>query len=174
MARTHELLSGRRWHGIPLAELVQRELAPYATGGNTRLEGTDDILSAEAGQPVAMVFHELATNAAKFGALSAKGGRVSVCWSRKGNGHAQSWLSIHWQESGGPKVAPQTRTGYGTGVIRDLIGYELGGTVDLVYAPEGVRCTLGIPVHWLARSPAADRSGDPRLRHVTPDRGTGT
>jgi len=73
MARTHELLSGRRWHGIPLAELVQRELAPYATGGNTRLEGTDDILSAEAGQPVAMVFHELATHAAKFGALSAKG-----------------------------------------------------------------------------------------------------
>jgi two-component sensor histidine kinase len=60
-----------RWHGIPLAELVQRELAPYATASNTQIEGPDVILSAEAGQAIAMVFHELATNAAKFGALSA-------------------------------------------------------------------------------------------------------
>ena len=71
MATTHELLSYRRWHGIPLAELVQRELAPYATAGNTQIEGPDEILSAEAGQAIAMVFHELATNAAKFGALSS-------------------------------------------------------------------------------------------------------
>ena len=168
MATTHELLSYRRWHGIPLAELVERELAPYATGSNTQIEGPDVILSAEAGQAIAMVFHELATNAAKFGALSAAGGRVCVRWSHKRNGHAHSWLSIHWEERGGPNVVPQTRSGYGTSVIRDLIPYELGGTVDLVHAPEGVRCRLEIPAHWLSSGNApSDLSMDPGLRHYS-------
>ena len=111
MATTHELLSCRRWQGIPLAELVQRELAPYATGSNLQIGGSDEILSAEAGQAIAMVFHELATNAAKFGALSTKGGHVSVRWSHRRNGHAQSWLSIRWEESGGPNVVPPARLG---------------------------------------------------------------
>jgi PAS domain S-box-containing protein len=149
MATTHELLSHRHWQGIPLADLVRRELAPYATASNTRVEGSDDILSAEAGQALAMVFHELATNAAKFGALSAADGRVWVRWTHKRNGHARSWLSIHWEERGGPSVVPQTRSGYGTSVIRDLIPYELDGTVDLVHAPDGVRCRLEMPAHWL-------------------------
>ena len=167
MATTHELLSNRRWQGIPLAELVHRELAPYATASNTRIEGSDDILSAEAGQAIAMVFHELATNAAKFGALSATGGHVSVRWSHRRNGDAQSWLSIRWEESGGPNVVPQARSGYGTSVIRDLIPYELGGAVDLVHAPEGVRCKLEIPAHWLSSgNQPSDLSADPSLhRH---------
>ena len=152
MATTHEVLSGRHWQGIPLAELVHRELAPYATASNTRIDGPDDILGAEAGQAFAMVFHELATNAAKYGALSAAEGRVSVRWSRRPNGHAQSWLSIRWQESGGPKVMPQMRSGYGTSVIRDLIPYEFGGTVDLVHAAGGVRCEIAIPAYWLNSS----------------------
>jgi PAS domain S-box-containing protein len=166
MATTHELLSYRRWHGIPLAELVQRELAPYATGSNTQIEGPDVMLTAKVGQAIAMVFHELATNAAKFGALSATGGRVCVRWSHKRNGHAHSLLSIHWEERGGPNVVPQTRSGYGTSVIRDLVPYELGGTVDLVHAPEGVRCRLEIPAHWLS-NPPSDLSMDPRLRHYS-------
>jgi len=166
MATTHELLSYRRWHGVPLAELVQRELAPYATAGNTRIEGPDEILSAEAGQAIAMVFHELATNAAKFGALSAADGHVSVRWRHRRNGQACSWLSIHWEERGGPNVLPQTRLGYGTSVIRDLIPYELGGTVDLVHALEGVRCKLEIPAHWLSGGhPPINLSTDPGLRH---------
>jgi PAS domain S-box-containing protein len=172
MATTHELLSYRRWHGIPLAELVERELAPYATGSNTQIEGPDVILSVDAGQAFAMVFHELATNAAKFGALSATGGRVCVRWSHKRNGHAHSLLSIHWEERGGPNVVPQTRSGYGTSVIRDLIPYELGGTVDLVHAPEGVRCRLEIPAHWLSGGNApSDLSMDPSLRHHSTQRG---
>jgi len=168
MAITHELLSYRRWHGIPLAELVDRELAPYATGSNTQIEGPDVILSADAGQAIAMVFHELATNAAKFGALSTARGRVCVRWSQKRNGHAHSLLSVHWEERGGPNVMPQTRSGYGTSVIRDLIPYELGGAVDLVHAPEGVRCRLEIPAHWLSSGNApGDLSMDPGLRHYS-------
>ena len=168
MATTHELLSRRHWHGISLAELVQRELAPYATVSNTRIEGPDVTLSAEAGQTIAMVFHELATNAAKFGALSAVAGHVSVRWNHRRNGHAKSWLWIQWEECGGPKVAPQIRSGYGTSVIRDQIPYELGGTVDLVHAPDGICCRLEIPAHWLSSRDQTSRfSMDPDLRHGT-------
>jgi two-component sensor histidine kinase len=97
-----------------------------------------------------MVFHELATNAAKYGALSVKDGHVSVRWRHRRNGHTPSWLSIRWEESGGPNVVPPARSGYGTSVICDLIPYELGGTVELVHAPAGVRCKLEIPAHWLS------------------------
>ena len=78
MAGTHELLSHGRWQGVPLAELLRGELAPYATAGNTRIDGPDVILNGEAAQALALVFHELATNAAKYGALSVKSGRVAV------------------------------------------------------------------------------------------------
>jgi PAS domain S-box-containing protein len=150
MATTHELLSHRRWQGIPLAELVRRELAPYATSDNTRIEGPDVVLSAEAGQTLAMVFHELATNAAKFGAMSSTGGCVSVRWSLVHNGRANSLLYIDWKESGGPKVAPSTRSGFGTSVVRELIPYELGGRVDYLLAPDGVVCKMEIHGAWLS------------------------
>ena len=88
MAATHQLLSGRRWDGIPLSELVHRELTPYATGNNTAIDGPDVTLSAEAGQAVSMVLHELTTNAAKHGALSVHDGRVSVHWDSEPNGDA--------------------------------------------------------------------------------------
>jgi two-component sensor histidine kinase len=98
------------------------------------------------------VFHELATNAAKFGAISLKAGRVSVRWNFIRNGHAQNWLSIQWEESGGPNVVPPTRSGYGTSVVLELIPYEFGGTVNLTHNPEGVRCKLEFPAHWLITS----------------------
>src|SRR5262245_386298 len=152
MATTHELLSHRRWRGIPLAELVRHELQPYATASNTRIEGPDVVLSADASQTLAMVLHELVTNAAKYGAISTASGRVSVRWGLKRNGHAESWLCIEWEESGGPYVLVPTRSGFGTGVIRELIPYELGGTANLMHLPEGVRCKLEFPAHWLGAS----------------------
>jgi two-component system CheB/CheR fusion protein len=108
------------------------------------------VLSAEASQTLAMVFHELATNAAKFGAISVKSGRVSVCWSLRRNGYAENLLCIDWEESGGPRVVPPTRSSFGTSVVRELIPYELGGTVHLVHLPDGVRCKAEIPAHWLS------------------------
>src|SRR5262249_41971470 len=88
MAATHELLSSRRWQGISVMDLVRRELAPYATPMNAEINGPNVTLRAEAGQALAMVLHELATNAAKYGALSAKHGRVSVRWDRLLNGQS--------------------------------------------------------------------------------------
>jgi PAS domain S-box-containing protein len=149
MATAHELLSDRRWQGVPLVEILRRELAPYATTSNTQMDGPDVELSAEAGQILAMVFHELATNAAKFGAISVKSGRVSVRWTFRRNRHAESSLCIDWEESGGPHLVMPIRWGFGTSVVRELVPYELGGTANLRHFPEGVRCELQIPIHWL-------------------------
>jgi two-component sensor histidine kinase len=97
-----------------------------------------------------MVLHELATNAAKYGALSNTGGRISVRWRCQSNGTKLPDLILAWQETGGPPVKPGSGSGYGTSVIRDLIPYELGGTVDYVQAPGGIYCVLKIPSRWLA------------------------
>jgi two-component sensor histidine kinase len=150
MATTHELLSARRWHGVSLTELVRRELAPYATRNNTEIRGPEVTLSAHAGQVVSMLLHELATNAAKHGALSVHDGRVSVHWRSGVNGNADAPVVIEWQESGGPTVRAPDTPGYGAEVIRDLIPYELGGTVDLAFASEGLQCRLEIPAEWLS------------------------
>ena len=149
MATSHELLSSRRWKGVSLTELVRRELAPYATRYNTKINGPDILLKPEAGQAMAVVLHELATNAAKYGALSTKDGRVSIRWDRDINGHPRSHLVFEWQEIGGPPIVALGKSSYGTSTIRDLIPYEFGGTVDLVLAPEGVKCRLELPAEWL-------------------------
>jgi two-component sensor histidine kinase len=158
MATTHELLSAGRWQGISLRDLVRRELAPYATGNNTEIDGPEVVLRAEAGQAVAMVLHELSTNAAKYGALSTSSGRVSIRWDRPSNGHTRPQLVLEWREIGGPPVVAPGKPCYGTSIICDLIPYEFGGTVDHVLAPDGVRCHLALPANWLSDDP------DPILR----------
>jgi PAS domain S-box-containing protein len=149
MATTHELLSAHRWRGISLVELVRCELAPYTTSSNTEISGPQVILKTEAGQAIAMVLHELTTNAAKYGALSTKAGRVSIRWDRRLNGH-QPRLVLDWQEVAGPPVIAPDKSSFGMSTIRDLIPYEFGGTVDLVLAPEGVRCRVELPADWLS------------------------
>jgi two-component sensor histidine kinase len=149
MAKTHELLSERRWQGIPLAELLRRELAPYTGANNTEIGGPEVILSAEAGQVVGMVLHELATNAAKHGGLSAREGKVSVKWRRQLNGGSRAGLVIEWHETGGPPAETASKVGYGTNVIRELIPHELGGKVNYVLVREGARCQLEISGHWV-------------------------
>jgi PAS domain S-box-containing protein len=152
MATTHELLSSHRWRGVSLTELVRRELAPYTTCNNTEFNGPGIFLKPEAGQAMAMVLHELATNAAKHGALSTNSGRVSIRWGRHLNGHPRSNLVLEWQEFGGPPIVCLGKSSYGTSTIRDLIPYEFGGTVDLVLAPEGLRCRLELPADWLMKA----------------------
>jgi len=141
MATAHSLLSQSRWTGAGLADLARHQLEPYTTEANTTVQGPNVMLTAAATQAVAMVLHELVTNAAKYGALSSPEGRVSVEWEAPDGS-----LSIGWRETGGPPVAASApQSGYGTSLIRDLIPHELGGKVDLVMAPEGVRCTIVIP-----------------------------
>ena len=146
MAAAHSLLSQSRWQGVGLADLVRSQLAPYATDANMTISGTDIMLTAAATQAVAMVLHELVTNAAKYGALSTPGGRVSVSWDRRPNGDATENLMIVWRELGSPPIAAEIQPGYGTSLIRELIPHELGGTVDLVLASDGARCSIEIPL----------------------------
>jgi two-component sensor histidine kinase len=155
MGSTHELLSHRRWAGIPLAELVERELAPYTTGSNTEIAGPEVMLSAEAAQTMAMVLHELTTNAAKHGALSVPSGRVSMSWRLPHNG-ASDRLILTWRETSGPLVVPPSRSSYGMQVVRELIPYDLGGTIDHVLAPDGARCDMEIPLARLNRGSSQD------------------
>jgi PAS domain S-box-containing protein len=144
MAAAHTLLSRSGWQSVGLDALVHNQLAPYATDTNVTISGTDVMLPAAEIQAVARVLHELATNAAKYGALSIPGGHVSVNWDRKPNGNGTN-LMLVWQELGGPPVKSEVHSNYGTNLIRHLIPHELGGMVELVFASEGVRCKIEIP-----------------------------
>jgi PAS domain S-box-containing protein len=145
MAAAHTLLSKSGWQSVGLDALVRNQLAPYATDTNLTISGTDVMLPAAEVQAVARVLHELATNAAKYGALSIPGGHVSVNWDRKPNGGGIN-LMLVWQELGGPQVKSEVQSSYGTTLIRHLIPHELGGMVDLVFASKGVSCRIEIPI----------------------------
>ena len=148
MASAHTLLSQSGWQNVGLEALVRTELAPYMTDTNVRINGADVMLTSAETQALAMVLHELATNAAKYGALSNPDGQVSVSWGRKPSEQAAT-LILEWRERGGPPVPSEARSSYGTNLIRNLIPHELGGTVDLVFAAEGVNCKIELPIEKL-------------------------
>jgi PAS domain S-box-containing protein len=164
MAEAHSLLSRNRWRGVNLADLVAQELTPFTVSGNATAEGPTVCLSAAATQAMAMVLHELATNAAKYGALSTPQGRVSVRWHRLSEGVTPAKLRLEWRELGGPRVTVPAKSGFGTSVIRDLIPYELGGTVELEFAPSGVLCIIEIATESDPDRPAIRRL-DPADTH---------
>jgi PAS domain S-box-containing protein len=143
MAVAHTLLSQRGRHGVGLGALVHNQLAPYAAEANITIRGTELMLTPVAIQAMGMVLHELATNAAKYGALSVPAGQVSVSWDRQNEG---ANLIFVWREIGGPPIAAEVKSGYGTRLIRELVPYELGGRVDLVLGPEGVVCRIELPL----------------------------
>ena len=149
LSRTHELLSQSRWSGVSLRDIARREFAPYGVG-NVEIGGPNVTLKAEAAQALAMVLHELTTNAAKYGAFSGRSGRVLLRWRWLRNG-SRGRLAIEWQEVGGPPVRAPSQTGYGTSVIKELVPFELDGKVDLAFAVEGVRCRIEIPQEWVGK-----------------------
>jgi len=146
MANAHSLLSQSRWNGVNLADLVHNQLAPYATIANTMIGGPDVTLAPAATQAVAMALHELVTNAVKYGSLSNPNGHVSVNWDRENDEKTLTRVMIEWRETGGPPVQKSPKLGYGTSLIRELIPHELGGTVDLIFAPDGVCCKINVPI----------------------------
>jgi two-component sensor histidine kinase len=164
LANAHALLSRSHWEGVSLGELVRSELARCMSDGNNLIEGPDIVLATEATQPLAMVLHELTTNATKYGALSSRRGRVSVCWGRQSSRNSHDRLALEWCETGGPPIVLPGPSGYGSSVIRDLIPYELGGSVDYVLAREGVRCRVEIPAKWLRNSDRQRGSHDEAAR----------
>ena len=159
MARAHTLLSRDRWAGAELRDLAEAELAPYAAGGDGRgslaLDGPPVLLSPEAAQPFGMLLHELATNAAKYGALSRPGGRVEIRW-RRGAGPGADGLAVEWRESGGPALAAApARTGFGTRLMARTVR-QLGGEAVVEWAPDGLRCSFTIPAGRFPAQPTAE------------------
>ncbi len=145
IAAAHALLSQSRWSGVGLTDLIRHQLAPYTANANAAIDGPDVMLTSAQAQAVAMVIHELATNAAKHGALSSPDGRVSVSWERTST-NAAAVLTIIWNERCGPPINAPVRRGYGSSLIRDLIPHELGGTVDLTFPLDGLCCKIEIPL----------------------------
>jgi PAS domain S-box-containing protein len=145
MANAQALLSRSSWQGVGLANLVQSELAPWVGEGGASAEGPEVLLAADATQPMAIVLHELVTNASKYGALTTPHGRISVRWDQRLDGS----LLVEWIETGGPAVVASSQAGYGAGAIRNLIPYELGGVVELTFDPGGVHCKIELPATWI-------------------------
>jgi two-component sensor histidine kinase len=144
LSLTHDLLTEGLWQSASLGDVIRSELEPYAAGHPERIviEGEAVQLSPRRAISLGMVFHELATNAAKYGALSAQAGRVFVRWWKPG-GNAAPALRLEWREEDGPKVAPVSRRGFGSRLIEQSIT-ELDGTVKLEFEPSGLRCTIEI------------------------------
>ncbi len=140
LANAHTLLSRSRWAGADLHGLVAEELAPYCQDQEerARVDGPDLMLEPETAQSMAVALHELATNAAKYGALSAAAGRVEIEWSRAADGR----FVFRWTETGGPPVQPPTRRGFGTGVVERMIRGQLKGDVRFDWRAEGLVCEI--------------------------------
>jgi len=152
MARTHGLLTSERWRGASLIRIIRDELHPYAEGDDEAvvLSGqTDCILPPRQALDFAMGMHELATNAAKYGALSIPGGRITIDWSITTDG-GDSRLSLTWQESGGPTVEPPARRGFGTRLLESVLGKAPRSNLTIEFNPEGICCRIGM---WLSTGP---------------------
>ena len=146
MARTHQRLSANKWDGVSLSTLVRDELEPYRTAQNLVVEGVDIVLEADAAQSVSLTLHELATNAAKHGALGRADGRVAVRWQIDGGEAAQPMLRLTWQETSDRPIEIRQAEGFGVTTIRNLLAFELDATVTLAFPASGAKCDIMIPV----------------------------
>lgn len=142
LAQAHDLLIQRSWEGASLASVVDGVASAF---GHERfeIEGPDLHLPPRAVVTLSLALHELATNAAKYGALSVPGGNISIhwaCWSETAT------FQLTWQERGGPTVTPPTETGFGSMLITDALAAELNGEVELHHQPDGTVCQVRAPL----------------------------
>jgi PAS domain S-box-containing protein len=151
LATSHDLLVQESWYGVSLFELVRSQLGHYLdrVGTQVSLDGPTVVLKPEAAQSLGLALHELATNAAKYGALSVPGGHVSIRWKRlpATEGHG---VEICWNEEGGPKVQQPEQRGFGTMVIEQNLTRSLDAEVTLDFNSGGLRCRIVIPVVQLS------------------------
>ncbi len=165
LARMHSLLVNMQWSGVAVEDIARAALAPHDGPELARCDigGPRVIVSPKPAQSLSMVFHELATNAAKYGALTTAEGRVELRWGyepsrtsrESGDGRSdseaarggrdQSHFVLRWSEHEGPPVRAPERTGFGMELIRSQLAYELAAEIEYVFASEGVRCIVRIP-----------------------------
>lgn len=144
LANAHGLLAQSRWVDADLANLVRQELAPYLQPERprARIDGPHVPVQSSVAQAIAMLFHELTTNAAKYGALSEINGHIEIRWLRLSDDR----LRLTWSEAGGPVITPPTRHGFGTHVMETLIKLDLGGQLRFDWRPAGLICEIELQV----------------------------
>ena len=166
LSATHDLLSQNDWSDALVADVIGSELAPYyqpgEDGSAVEMNGPDLTLAPNDALSLGMAIHELATNAAKYGALSMLGGKVKLEWHPV----TDKILEVNWRETGGPPVKMPTKNGFGRDLIEKIVAHQLQSKVDLRFEPDGVICTLRVPLRkpsefsLRSRQPAT-ASGEP-------------
>ncbi len=149
LSRAHDQLTMHHWENGDLRALLAESVAPYAgtDGERVVLRGDEVVLGPRAVLTLAMAFHELTTNATKYGALAGTGGRIEISWHRiAATDETLARLRIDWVEKGGPAVVEPERRGFGSKMIEGAIHAELGGNAKMVFAPDGLRCEIALPL----------------------------
>ncbi len=144
LSATHDLLTGTDWGTTPIRSVVEAELKHFRAAGDhfVTIDGPPVELAPNDALSFGLALHELATNAAKFGAFSVPDGRVSVYWRLIEDHLAE----VEWHESEGPEVNPERKRGFGTELIEKIVAHELKNPVQLSFEREGVRCIMRVPV----------------------------
>jgi PAS domain S-box-containing protein len=164
LSKAHDQLTVRNWQDAVLRDILNAAIAPYLIGGQDQvvLRGEDIMLRPRAALTLAMVFHELTTNAAKYGALSVAAGKIGVTWAVRSAAAKKPVLSIEWHEEGGPTVVKPARRSFGSRFIEGSIASELQGKARILFEPPVVRCTIELPLASAQQaappSPAAQAS----------------
>jgi PAS domain S-box-containing protein len=162
LSASHDLLVAEDWTGASLEELIRAVLQPFTGAASEALElrGAPVFVNATAAQNLGLALHELATNAAKYGALSTSAGRLRITWAFEPDAEDNLRLVLRWEERGGPKVMPAAVKGFGHVVIERVVGQALSANVDYEFPPEGVRWSIALPldfvVRWRSPSTAAE------------------
>jgi len=150
LAASHDLLIRESWYGASLGELVRSQLGVYLDGqaAQVSIEGPAIAIKPEAAQNLGLALHELAVNAAKYGALSVPVGRVVITWNRLENVDGSA-VELDWREKLGPKVKARRRKGFGSMVIERNLARALDATVELEFDPDGLHCHIVIPANQI-------------------------
>jgi PAS domain S-box-containing protein len=146
LAASHDLLVRESWYGASLGELIRSQLGGYLDGSSNQvsIDGPAIALKPEAAQNLGLALHELAVNAAKFGALSVPTGRVSITWRRRESSEGSA-LDLDWRERLGPKVKLRRKKGFGTMVIERNLARALDAEINMDFDPNGLHCHIVIP-----------------------------
>lgn len=176
LSQAHDVLVQENWSAADLHAIVSQAMAPHLPAEAGVLEANGPPLRVNPHQAVALslALHELATNALKYGALSASEGRVTITWNVWLDGEGRRYMNLLWEERGGPPVKPPQETGFGTRLLAKTFGRESGGRARLEYRPTGVQCVLDLPLSSPAETPilnvdAERRKGRPPLGSAGPE-----
>jgi len=160
LSEAHNLLVTENWAGADLGGVVAQAVAPHELPEAPRfaIDGPPVRLSPQQAVSLSLALHELATNAAKYGALSDAVGQVAITWNIWQDGEGRRYLNLLWKEQGGPPVSAPTHTGFGTRLITRTVGQESGGRAHVTYEPAGLRCVIELELSKDQEIPILDLS----------------